>query len=130
MLIYLKLAFWPWPLVIHYEMPYFDTLSTAWPWVLAVSLLAIGFLILFWRGAAAGFLRRWIFAILSPTLVVPIITEIAAERRMYLPLAAIVVLVIVGGYALIQSLSRRFASRTNATTQRRWPIARSPPHFR
>ena len=33
---------------------------------------------------------RWVLLILSPTLVVPIVTEVAAERRMYLPLAAIV----------------------------------------
>ena len=41
------------------------------------------------------------FLILSPTLLVPIRTEIAAERRMYLASAALVAVVIVGGYALV-----------------------------
>ncbi len=34
-----------------------------------------------------GFVGAWVLLILSPTLVVPIVTEVAAERRMYLPLA-------------------------------------------
>ncbi len=33
--LYLKLTVWPWPLVVHYEMPYLNTLALAWPWVLA-----------------------------------------------------------------------------------------------
>jgi tetratricopeptide (TPR) repeat protein len=39
-------------------------------------------------------------AILSPTFVVPIVTEVAAERRIYLPLAALAALAVVGGYSL------------------------------
>ncbi len=38
--VYLKLTIWPWPLVIHYDFPYLDAFSTAWPWVLAAALLA------------------------------------------------------------------------------------------
>jgi hypothetical protein len=102
LVMYLELAFWPWPLVIHYDMPYLDTFGDAAPWLAAVGLLVIGTLVLFWRRAAVGILGAWLFAILSPTLLVPLITEVAAERRMYLPLAAIVVLVIVGGYQLAQ----------------------------
>ena len=29
--LYLKLAVWPWPLVIHYEIPYLKTAAEAWP---------------------------------------------------------------------------------------------------
>src|SRR5882757_7653096 len=35
------------------------------------------------------------FAILSPTFVIPIVVENAAERRMYLPLLAVLVLLVV-----------------------------------
>ena len=42
--------------------------------------------------AAVGFLGGWFFATLAPSSsVLPLATEIAAERRMYLPLAALVV---------------------------------------
>ena len=33
-----------------------------------------------WRTDPIGYLRRWIFAILTATCIVPIVTEIAAER--------------------------------------------------
>ncbi len=103
---YLKLVVWPWPLIIHYEMPYLDTFAAAWPWILAVALLWIATLVLLWQRSSLGFLGIWVFAILSPTLVVPLPTEVAAERRMYLPLAAPAVLAIIGGYQLARSIAR------------------------
>ena len=49
------------------------------------------------RRPKVGFLGLWFFTTLSPTSsIVPIATEVGAERRMYLPLAAIVVLAVVG----------------------------------
>ena len=86
---YLKLVVWPWPLLIHYDFAYFKTLSQAWMYVLPVLLLGMATLWLLWRNDPIGYLGTWMFAILSPTLVIPITTEMAAERRMYLPLAAI-----------------------------------------
>src|SRR6185436_2962197 len=104
---------WPWPLVIHYGAPYLGTLGEAWPWVVAAIALGIGTLVLLWRRSAIGFVGACVWLILSPTLVVPIITEAAAERRMYLPLAAIVTLVVVGGYAALERMRL-----TN-----KWPLA-------
>jgi tetratricopeptide (TPR) repeat protein len=102
LLMYLKLTFWPWPLLIHYDMPYLDSLAKSWMYLIPVALLGLGTLFLLWQNHPAGFLGTAAFAILSPTLVIPIPTEIAAERRMYLALAAIVTLVVVGGYCLVQ----------------------------
>ena len=49
------------------------------------------------RAPKLGFLGAWFFTTLSPTSsIVPIATEVGAERRMYLPLAAIAVLAVVG----------------------------------
>ena len=87
-LLYLRLVVWPWPLVIHYEVPYLSTLASAWPYLLPVALMGLGTLWLLWRGTASGFLLCCVFLILAPTFVVPIVTEVAVERRMYLPLAA------------------------------------------
>ena len=39
---------------------------------------------------------------MSPTLLVPINTEVVAERRMYLPLAALCALAVVGGYEAVR----------------------------
>ena len=70
-------------------------------------VLLIVTLTLLWRNHPVGYLLTWLFVILSPTSVVPILTEIAAERRMYLPLASLAVLFVVGGYYLAQKYLKR-----------------------
>ncbi len=107
---YAKLVVWPWPLSIHYEFPYLTSLAEAWPWVVSAVLVGIGTLVLLWRRAAVGFVLATVLIILSPTLVIPIITEVAAERRMYLPLAAIITLVVTGGYWIAQQSEDRSAA--------------------
>ena len=45
-----------------------------------------------WKRPRLGFLAAWFFVILAPTSsVLPIVSEVAAERRMYLPLLAVIV---------------------------------------
>jgi tetratricopeptide (TPR) repeat protein len=107
LLLYLELAVWPWPLTIHYAPAYLRTFGAAWPWLVAVAVLGTGTLVLLWRRHPAGFVAASVWLVLAPTLVVPIVTEVAAERRMYLPLAGLTTLAIAGGY--------RFAFR-------RWPV--------
>jgi protein O-mannosyl-transferase len=60
-------------------------------------------------------LATCVFAIPSPTFVIPVITEMAAERRMYLPLAALVVLFVVGGYQLASSIFAQRLGKQAAT---------------
>ena len=112
--LYLKLVVWPWPLVIHYEIPRLDTFSQAWPWVVPAALLAAAVVVLVLRRTTLGFVGTWVFAVLSPTLLVPLIIEVAAERRMYVPLMAIVPLVVVGGYALLVSVLKARARRVSS----------------
>jgi protein O-mannosyl-transferase len=109
-LMYLGLVLWPWPLLIHYQLPYLTTFGESWMYVVPVLLLGLGTLALLWRNHPIGFLGTSIFAILSPTSIVPIVTEVAAERRMYLPLAPLVVLVVVGGYLVAQRVLRNRAA--------------------
>lgn len=104
LLLYLKLSVWPWPLVIHYQFPYFESLSAAAPYLLPAMALAVVTAVLAGRGTATGFVLASVIAILSPTLLVPIITEVAAERRMYLPLAALVTLAVVAAYRAAQKI--------------------------
>jgi tetratricopeptide (TPR) repeat protein len=93
---YLRLCFWPGPLVIDYG----THVSGVSPLLLAEGLLllilAMATALALWRRRPVGFLGAWFFVILAPTSsVVPVATEIIAEHRMYLPLAAVVTLVVV-----------------------------------
>jgi tetratricopeptide (TPR) repeat protein len=100
LLMYLKLVVWPSPLLIHYELPYLTKFSEAWMYVVPVAILVAGTLAMLWRNTAVGFLGAAFFAILAPTSIVPIVTEVAAERRMYLPIAVPVVLFVVSSCVL------------------------------
>jgi protein O-mannosyl-transferase len=99
LLTYLRVAFWPRDLVLDYGLPQGLTLTDVWlPAIIVVGLVVATFALLA-RRQYAGFLGAWFFIILSPTsTIVPIATEVGAERRMYLPLAALVVLVVIGAY--------------------------------
>ena len=93
---YLLLAFWPRNLVLWYgpttPLPLRDAIV---PGVLVLGLLAATVWALA-RRPAAGFLGAWVFMTLAPTSsFVPIATEVGAERRMYLPLMAIIVAVVI-----------------------------------
>jgi tetratricopeptide (TPR) repeat protein len=105
-LMYLKLAVYPWPLAVHYEMP-MQSLSVNWPYVLIAVTTIVATLVLLWRRMAAGFVLAVVLLVLAPTHLVPIPTEMAAERRMYLPLAALIALVLVGLYQLISQTTNR-----------------------
>ena len=98
LLMYLKLSVWPSPLRHAYDLPHVDNPVTFVIYVVPVLLMSAGTLVLLWRNRPAGFVFFFVGAILAPTSIVPIMTEMAAERRMYLPLAALMALVIVGIY--------------------------------
>jgi tetratricopeptide (TPR) repeat protein len=99
---YLKLSVWPHPLVLDYgtrvvQHP-MDVLPQA---LLLVSLVAATIFSVRWR-PALGFVGVWFFAIIAPSSsVVPLVTQTVAEHRIYLSLASVVVLAVLGGYALI-----------------------------
>jgi hypothetical protein len=66
-LMYVKLVIWPWPLLIHYDLPYLETLGAAWPYVAFLAMLGLGTLFLLWKNHPVGLLGTFVFAILSPT---------------------------------------------------------------
>ena len=102
LLVYLKLAVWPAPLLLHYELPYLTNFGDASMYVLPVVALAVIALALLWRNSPAGFLLVAAAMVLAPTSIVPLPTEMAAERRMYLPLASLASLFVVGAYLFIK----------------------------
>lgn len=104
---YLRLCFWPHPLSITYGWPIAESLSDALPaGLLIVGLLGLGAWLL-WRRPGLGFLAAGFFLILAPTSsFIPIVTEIVAERRMYLPLASVVFVVVLAVSALLERIPR------------------------
>ena len=103
---YLRLSLWPHPLTVSYDWRFVDSFGEVWaPFTVMVVLFGATVWALR-RRPALGFCGAWFFLILGPTSsIVPITTEIVAERRMYLPLAAIVALVVVGGWRLAVALA-------------------------
>ncbi len=99
--LYLRLAFWPHPLVLDYGTYVVRSLGEVW-WQATVLLALLGLTI--WaliRKPPRGFLGVWFFAILAPSSsVMPVVSQTMAEHRMYLPLAAVIVLVVLGLYSL------------------------------
>jgi tetratricopeptide (TPR) repeat protein len=97
---YLRLTLWPHPLVFDYGTTVVKQAVEVIPCALIVAALATGTVVALRRWPAIGFAGACFFAILAPSSsVVPVVTETMAEQRMYLPLAAVVVLVVLGIHA-------------------------------
>ena len=103
--IYLKLAFWPHPLIFDYGWPLVEHLSDyALSGAILLLLLAATAWALRYR-PPIGFLGACFFIILAPTSsIMPITTQIAVEYRMYLPLAAIIILTVLAAHYLLSYL--------------------------
>ncbi|NQZ98279.1 MAG: tetratricopeptide repeat protein [Myxococcales bacterium] len=94
---YLQHAFWPYPLLLDYgDYAPVTLVDAALPAAVVAALCIAAFALYglgWWRNnvgqMALGFVGLWFFVILSPTSsIVPIPSEVGAERRMYLPLVA------------------------------------------
>lgn len=93
---YLRLAFWPTPLVFDYGTPLYTTPG-------AIAAPAFGLLLLLAatglalrRRPVLGFSAATFLALLAPSSsVVPVVTQTMAEHRMYLPLALVVALAVL-----------------------------------
>jgi protein O-mannosyl-transferase len=104
---YLRLALWPSSLVNFYgwTVPY--TLGDVWLPAAFLTALAIAAIVTLIKAPRIGFLAVSVFILLGPTSsIIPIAAEVGAERRMYLALACIVTLIMLG----LDSLCRRWRS--------------------
>jgi tetratricopeptide (TPR) repeat protein len=90
---YLFLAVWPHPLIGDYgRVLASNPIEVAACGAVVLGLIA-GTILLHHHRPALGFVSAWFLVILAPSSsIVPVATEIIAEHRMYLPLAAVVVL--------------------------------------
>ncbi len=89
---YLWLSVWPQALVLDYGLPRPLAVSDVLLPGAVVVVLGLLTLVALWKRPMVGFLGAWFFITLAPTSsIVPIATEVGAERRMYLPMAALAV---------------------------------------
>lgn len=105
---YLRLALHPRPLVLDYDWP----AVSSWTQVVLPGLAVLGLLGATVMGVIrkhpAAFAGAWFFLILAPTSsVLPIVTEVAAEHRMYLPLAGVITLAVTTWFQLLRRLAER-----------------------
>lgn len=106
---YLRLSLLPSPLVLDYEWPAVSSWQEVLGPIVLLGAMGVATLSGLLKRHPAAFPLVWVFLILAPSSsVLPIVTEVAAEHRMYLPLAGIVTLVVVGVFAL----GRRLATRS------------------
>ena len=122
---YLRLSLVPSPLTLDYDgWPMARSVLEVAPYAAFLTLLLGATVFAIFRRQPWGFLGGWFFATLAPSSsVLPLATEVAAERRMYLPLAALVVVAVLGVYLLGQRVlvaliadarSRRVVARVTA----------------
>ncbi|HEY2574586.1 MAG TPA: hypothetical protein VGH65_10965, partial [Verrucomicrobiaceae bacterium] len=96
---YVRLCFWPSPLVFAYGRDIPGSFADLAPSALLLGLMLAGTVFACRRRHGVGFAGAWFFVILAPTSsVVPLSGQLAAEHRMYLPLAGIVAPVLLGGW--------------------------------
>jgi Flp pilus assembly protein TadD len=102
---YLLLSIWPRSLTIDYGLPQPLSLGDVPVSAALLVIAALGSAILFIRRPRIGFGIAWFFVTLAPTSsIVPIMSEVGAERRMYLPLAGLVVTTVAGAYLVLRRL--------------------------
>jgi hypothetical protein len=110
---YMGLAFKPWPLVFdYYDWPAahspLDVLPQA---ALLTALFGLTVLAIVKRHPL-GFAGGWCFLTLAPSSsILPIPPEIAAEHRMYAPLAALVAIAVVMLYVVLRVLFQESRAR-------------------
>jgi protein O-mannosyl-transferase len=104
---YLWLTVWPVPLVVYYGFPLPVALTDVLPQALVVVALLAATIAAFRYRPHLAFLGAWFFITLAPSSsIVPIATEVGAERRMYLPLLAILVGAAAGAVPSIGRVGR------------------------
>lgn len=99
---YLRLVFVPVGLVLDYGQPQPVALVSAAPSGLLVIALLAATVVGLMRVPLLGVFGVWFFLTLAPTSsILPISTEVGAERRMYLPLVAVLAVLVLAAWRLL-----------------------------
>ncbi|MFQ5490284.1 MAG: tetratricopeptide repeat protein [Phycisphaerae bacterium] len=111
---YLKLCFWPATQCLDYGWPVAQTIADKLVPGLVIVLLLAGTLWGLLRGSKLGFAGAWFFLILAPTSSIVPIRDLAYEHRMYLPLASVVAVTVVGARWVLARMDLGLFARPTA----------------
>ena len=107
---YLRLTVWPSGLVVLYGWPEMLSLGDVLPQALGLVALLVVTIVALIRVPPFGFLGAWFFVALAPaSSVLPIATEVGAERRMYVPLMALATLAVLAAQLVVRARLVRVA---------------------
>ncbi len=102
---YFRLALWPSDLVVNYGPVVPVALVDVVPQAILIAMLLTMSVIALVRWPPVGFLGAWTFITLAPaSSIIPIATQVGAERRMYVPLIALVSLAVLAGHTAVKVL--------------------------
>ena len=107
---YLRLTVWPSGLVVLYGWPDMLTLWDVLPQAVGLVAMLVVTIVGLVRVPPLGFLGAWFFVTLAPaSSVLPIVTEVGAERRMYVPLMALATLAVLAVWLVVRARVARVA---------------------
>jgi tetratricopeptide (TPR) repeat protein len=104
---YIRLSLWPAKLCLHYGWPVVKTWDQLVPSILIISSM-LGITV--WgliRNRSWSYLGVWFFGILAPTSSFVPIVDLIFEHRMYLSLAALILLFVITAYICFQYVAKR-----------------------
>jgi tetratricopeptide (TPR) repeat protein len=121
---YLWLVLWPAKLCGDYGVFVVTDIGTWLPRLSVLIAIAVATLYAWFRHPGLAFLGGCFFLVLAPTSsFVPIVSEPIAERRMYLPLAAVVAVLVIGAVTCLQRLPFLNAALNSNSTRSRALLA-------
>ena len=104
---HLRLTFWPCSQCASYAWPVLKSWQEILPSLTVVLVIGIVSLWALVRRPMWGFLGMWFFGILVPTSSIVPLRDVIVERRMYLPLAAVLTLLTLAGFGLGRAVIKR-----------------------
>lgn len=108
---YLRLIFWPYPLILDYSWEPVRHVVALLP---SINILLVLLAVTAWalrRKPALGFLGLWFFVILAPSSSFIPLADLAFEHRLYLPMAGIIILAVVGADVLLRRIFKNTEER-------------------
>ena len=120
---YLRLVCWPHPLVFDYDWPIARTSADWLPYLPFIVLLGLGSVVAFVCRLPIGFLGVLFFFVLGPSSSFLVIyKEVAAEHRMYLPSAAVIVALVIGVWNAGQFITSKLNIPTRTMSVAVWVL--------
>lgn len=109
---YFTRVVWPTDLWIHHQQLFVSHVMQVWPYAMLMVVLLGGSVWLVIKRPKVGFVAAVVFLVLAPTSsVIPIVAQPVADRRMLVPLSALLVLLTLGLWRLLNDLALRLCAK-------------------